>query len=609
MNKIFNKYYFILFCIITLILPDISLRSLLSPAAFNELYVKVFSTLFSFGWIFLIICLCVFVLPKKAGKIIFTIISSLFIVLSFSEYIYYKIFDQFFWLKSIFLAGEGADYLDYAINMIDLKLILFTLLSIVSLVIACVKWRHINLPKKQKNLISLIPVIVILITHIFMQPAFHNESMDQWDSWRKPTIVYKQLNDANKSYEATGLYQFTFLNIYKSLFSDNDYDKKDFEKVDEYFELKGEPAINEYSGLFKDKNVIAVMMESIDTWIIDQEHTPTLYEMMQNSINFTNYNAPLFGTGFTFNSEFAFNTGLFTPLSAVNAANFSNNSFPHSLAQLFKDAGYTTNSFHFNSPQFYNRGIMHRNFGYEKYHSSADFGLTGTEAELDSNLLKNDELYNKIISQAPFFDFIITYSAHLPYTGEDKKLLLAKEYRPDLLNKDINEEINNVQILAADTDEFFKKLLERLEKDGLLEDTVIVAFTDHFSYGVSDQKLLEELREDKSIYNVPAFIYAKGIEPVNIKKPMMTIDFAPTLVNLFGLSSEGKYIGNDILEPSNNGFVYFENWGWMDNKMTYFHSDEEPGEEDIEYIEKQNERVKQSMEINDIIVLGDYYKK
>jgi len=603
-----KKYSFILFCVIALILPDRALKGLFNPGVFTEFYVGAVSTLFSLGWIFLIVYLCVFVMPKKAGKIVFIIISSLFILLSFSEYIYYKIFGQLFWLKSIVLAGEGADYLGYVMELIDLRIILHTILSIVSLLIASLKWKHPVLSLKQKCLVFIIPVSVLLTTHICMQPELHRDEMNQWDSWRKPRVVYNNFNDANKSFETTGLYQFTFRNIYTGIFPDNNYDKKEYERVDEYFIKKGEPKVNEYTGIFEGKNVIAVMMESMDTWTIDQKNTPTLYEMMNNSINFTNYNAPLFGSGFTFNSEFAFNTGLFTPLSAVSAANFSSNSFPYSLANLFKKAGYTTNSFHFNNSEFYNRGIMHKSFGYEEYNSSSDFGLTGTEAELDSNLLKNDDIYNKMISKTPFFDFIITYSAHLPYTGDNKKLLLAKQYRPDLINKDINEEKNNVQILAADTDEFFRQLLEKLENDGLLEDTVIIAYTDHFAYGVSDEKLLKEWKGKSTSYNVPAFIYAKGIEPVIVEKPMMTIDWAPTIVNLFSLSKDARYIGNDILEPSNNGFVYYENWGWQDEKMTFFHSDEEPLSENIEHIEKQNERVKQNMEINDIIVLGDYYK-
>lgn len=603
-----KKYHFILYCILALVLPEICIRSLIAPGFFSEGYVKVISTFFTAGWVSLITGFCVFILPKKSGKITFGILSGLFIILSLSQYIYFKIFDQFFWLKSIMLAGEGADYLDHVVKQIDKKLIIFFGLEIIFLVLSLVFWNKPATCKKKRKWAVLGPIIVLFITHLCMQPWLFGDAQNQWDVWKKPRVVYKNFNDINKSIEITGIYQLTYRDIFTTLFPFDGYGEKEFKKVDEFFEEKGAPEKNEYSDLFKGKNIIAVMMESMDTWMIDKEHTPTIYNMMQKGINFTNYNAPFFGAGFTFGSEFAFNTGFFTPVSAISASNFSTNSFPYALARLFKDQGYTANSFHYNSPDFYNRGIMHKSFGYEKYNSVQDFGVTGIDAELDTNMIKCDAIYEKMIEKTPFFNFVVTYSAHLPYTGNSKKLALAKEYYPELLGKDENEELNNIHILAHDTDEFFRILLEKLEADGLLDDTVIVAYTDHFAYGVSDEDLLDEWKGEALSYTVPAFIYSKNIKPTKIDKPMMTIDWAPTIVNLFGLDAVGKYIGNDILAPDNGGFAYFETWGWLDNAMYYVPSKEEIYQQDAVHIEKQNRRVRQSITVNDTIVLGDYYK-
>ena len=604
-----KKYYFILFCALALILPDAVLNTLIDPGVFTQGYVKFASTLFTWGWVLLIIFFCVFILPKRAGKIVFFVLSVLYMFLAFCEYVYYKIFDQFFWLQSIVLAGEGADYISSAAKLIDARLIIYTSIALVSLIVSLIFWKTPQTKTKKRFWVLVAPLLLLVITHVCMQPELHNDSMDGWDTWRKPRVVYKNFNDINKSLETCGLYQFTFRNLYTCVFPNDDYDEEVFVKVNEYFALKGEPEKNKYSGIFKGKNVIAVMMESIDTWMIDAKHTPTLNKMMKNGINFTNYNAPFFGAGFTFSSEFAFNTGFFTPVSAVSASNFSQNTFPYSIANLFKEAGYTTNSFHFNDSEFYNRGIMHKSFGYERYNSVSDFGITGVQAELDSNMLKNDEIYNKMTEKTPFYNFVITYSAHLPYKGESAKLDLAKEYYPDYLNDEIEEEKNNIQILAKDTDEFFRLLLERLEADGLLDDTVIICYTDHFAYGVSDKALLEEWKGDTLSYTVPAFIYCKGLRASKVSKPMMTIDWAPTIVNLFGLKNEGRYIGSDILNPKNDGFVYFETGAWMDGKYHYVPSEDEKEPDELIYIEKQNQKVKEMSQINDAVVLGDYYKK
>ncbi len=604
-----KRYYFILFLSLALIFPDMLVKGIQGTGFFTEGYVKTVSYIFELCWVFIFVFFCVFLMPKKAGRIVFFAISMAFICLSLSQYIYHRIFDQFFWLKSIALAGEGKDYCGYALNMVDERVIIYVSAALISLIIGLFSWTKPKTGKKTGILIFLIPLLTLAFTHIGMRPEIHKDNVNGWDTWKKPRVVYKNFNDINKAFEITGLYHFTYLDLCKNIFFEGKYSEEDLHGINEYFEAKGEPSVHKYTGLFEGKNVIAVMMESMDTWMIDEKNTPTLYKMMNKGINFTNYNAPFFGVGFTFSSEFAFNTGFFTPVSAVSASNFSTNSFPYALARLFKEKGYGVNSFHFNSPEFYNRGIMHKSFGYDKYNSFQDFNLTGTEAELDSSILKNDEIYEKMTEETPFFNFFITYSAHLPYKGDSPKLLLAKEIWEDRINEEIPEEKNNIEILAHDTDEFFRLLLERLKEDDLLKDTVIIGYTDHFAYGVSDSELLNEWKGDTLSYTVPAFIYAEGIKPLEVSKPMMTIDWAPTIVNLFGLSDEGRYIGNDILDPENPGFAYFETWGWMDSSMYYLPSEEELFADQQEYIALQNKRVKDSIETNDKVVLGDYYKE
>jgi len=136
-----KKYHFIFYCLMTLILPDICMRSLLGYGFFNQIYVKIVSIIFTLGWSAFFIGICVFLMSKKWGKITFTIISMLFIILSFCEYVYFNIFGQFFWIKSIMLASEGADYIDHAINEIDARLIIFALVEIFFLVMSLVHWK------------------------------------------------------------------------------------------------------------------------------------------------------------------------------------------------------------------------------------------------------------------------------------------------------------------------------------------------------------------------------------------------------------------------------------------------------------------------------------
>ena len=67
------------------------------------------------------------------------------------------------------------------------------------------------------------------------------------------------------------------------------------------------------TGVFEGKNLMLIMLESIDTWMINEDYMPELYSLQQKSINFTRHYTPLFINAGTFNTEFAALTGLLTP--------------------------------------------------------------------------------------------------------------------------------------------------------------------------------------------------------------------------------------------------------------------------------------------------------
>ena len=96
---------------------------------------------------------------------------------------------------------------------------------------------------------------------------------------------------------------------------------------------------------------------------------------------------------------------------------YAEHALPYSLANLFCDAGYRARSYHAANPNIYNRGQIHLNFGYESYNDYGDLGMD--DYMLDSQLLRG---YDQIVSDEPFFSFIITYSGHGPYTTEQQNI-------------------------------------------------------------------------------------------------------------------------------------------------------------------------------------------
>lgn len=599
----------LLLAAIVLIIPDLLVRSVIPYPLFGEPFNTFVPLLFTICWVSLFLFLCR-KLPAKTGRFVYLVFGLVIYTLAFIYFVYYKIFGQFFWFSSLGLAGEAGGYFKYALGFIDFPLVAITIVYISLLIFVTIKWQQS--PDKQKVSALLknfaAPVLLIVCLHFLLQPAVAGVPENVWDSWSKPQIVYNNFNDVNKSLSISGLYQFSIRDLWKTFFPQNQYSDMDFAEVNNYFEARPEPQENEYTNIFEGKNVIAVMMESMDDWMITEKYTPTIHYMMENGINFTDYHAPLVGSGYTFNSEFAFNTGYYTPQSVVTSVNFSKNSFPYSIAQLFRNKGYNANSFHYNTPEFYNRGIMHNALGYEKYHSFADYGMSPFVAQSDSNVLKNDEIYADMVRNQPFYDFVITYSAHVPYTYDDEKLLVAKQNHPELVNPQMHPETNNLILLARDTDDFFRELLTRLDRDGLLENTVIIGFADHYAYGFSDAEKLAEYSGDMPT-RVPAFIYTPELAHKDIAKPMHTIDWLPTIINMFGLENNNCYIGNDIFDERHNGFIHFENARWYDGDI-YFIPDQTTITPQTESrIKMQSSCANELLRINDIVIMGDYFKK
>ena len=62
------------------------------------------------------------------------------------------------------------------------------------------------------------------------------------------------------------------------------------------------------TGAFAGKNLIFIMMESMDDWLVTPEYMPNLWRMEQEGLYFPNYYAPMFLSAGTFNSEFTANT-------------------------------------------------------------------------------------------------------------------------------------------------------------------------------------------------------------------------------------------------------------------------------------------------------------
>lgn len=489
-------------------------------------------------------------LPKKIGTIIYIFTIALIALYSFAQGMFYAMFKSFFKIKNALYLKDAMPYVSKALlNLNTPSVILFSAILGVIIFLVYLTGKYIKSNTKKRIKIGAVYIILGMILH----------------SIADYTVLKSEIfNIFNKNeYICTG---FIDTKSVMSILGSAEYLKKDIgmilknksneKQTYEYLLAKPNHTSNEFTGLFKRKNLILIMMESTDDNFISQENAPNLYKMMTEGMNFTNFYVPMRQPAVTFTSEFTLNTGLLVDNFSNVPYDFESNSFRQSLPNLFKSCGYDAVSFHMNEAEFYNRGNMHPCFGYidsiffkEKFAGYYDNVL---DYERDTMIVENEELYSMFAKRKePFLNFYITYTPHMFYNK------ILQEYAPKQSTG--YEDADSIISKIGCTDDMLGRLIQRLKADGLYDNTVIVCTADHYPYALSEETLNAfYTSEDENLRsNVPFFIYGGGVPQMQIDTLCSNIDVLPTLLNLFGIESPYKYVGNDIFAQDYKEAVYF----------------------------------------------------
>lgn len=586
-------------------LLDLTLRAATGCAAWYPLYAAA-PNLFSLGFGALFAALCLLPRRRVVGRVLYGLIYAVWAVYAVVQYGIWRIFDRFLFLSDFLFAGEGLDFAGYIRQLIDWRFVLVVVLLVAWGALGV--WRlPENLPRRR-----ICPVLVVFFALTqFVAPRLYApvpETLD-WDSWQSSGYEYENFSSSSYDLALTGPYQFVVRDAYLSIRPDTDAAEKRAQ-VDAFFAERPAHEDNEMTGLLTGKNLILVQLESVDDFVLNDENTPTLARLQREGINFAEFYTPQYSNGYTFNTEFAAQTGIYPYANGNVAYSLSRSAFPYAIGSMLADAGYTANSFHKSEAKFYNRGAMHQAFGYAQYHSALAYAEDDLQASVDRFLIDCDELYGAMVADEPFADFLITYSGHLGYDEIDALTTYALEQFPEYKDDSRPYEIGGLFAKARLTDEMFTRLLERLEEDGLLENTVICVYDDHYAYGLTDRAVLEEYSEaagGRLLERTPCFIWYEGCTPQTVTKTLQTVDLLPTLANLFGLEVPDT-MGRDAFDPAYEGYAIFPNGGWLTDEA-YAENGQivwNNGMTDAE-VSEMNAYARRFQQINDAILDTDYY--
>lgn len=631
--------YFLL--VLPFFLMEIFIRVTATKVDYNRDGVLPASVLFSVVFITSIVCMSKY-LKGWLGKMLYIICYLIFFFMFIVNVIYFALTGYFFKFSLLFMASEGGAYITDTIKAADKMVWIMAGAILLSGIFAIARFER----SERFNVKGIISVIIIFAAGQILIPRVLGKGNDElkWDSFRKPANVYKEFNDANKNIKICGFYKYTARDFVKTFFKGKM--KKDPEEIkflEECYKDEKMHGQNAFTGVFKNKNVIFLQLEGIDSWMFTKDDMPNLYGLMENGLNFSEHYSYYNGGGSTFNSEFAINTGLITPISYNrNAYTFSSNTFKDTLPVQFKDEGYDAYAYHMNSKEYYSRGINYKSWGYDNYYGLVDeykYDKDDFVYEMDTELF-NNKTFNDLFFNPPkaeredgtksngkFLKYLITYTPHTPFvTNKGVGEYLAKSVYGDNI-PDMNEE-EVARMMAGETDRMVGQLIEGLKSHKLYDDTVIVAYADHYLYTINDKSVLDKYKEtsDNRINNTPLFIWSSDWKDVlnktGVKEDKLNIltqkvnsqlDIMPTVLNLFGIAyDENIYIGNDILDDNYSGYVFFDDYSWYDGNI-YFdgttgNAVAQNPNSDGNSMETTNGSITKSIKKNDLTLKYNWYK-
>lgn len=483
----------------------------------------------------------------------------------------------------------------------------------------------------------------IIIYALFFATVTSVEFSRLSKQWNREFLVTRfgvytyQLNDLFKSLDAK----------FNTLFG---YDNAAKEFRDYYNENTIEFKNNEYTNIFEGRNLIVVHTESMQNAAINQEFngeqvTPNLNRLKDEGIYFSNFYAQA-SSGTSSDSEFTFSSSLFPVTNGSVAVSYWNREY-ETIQKLLKEKGYNTLSFHANNGDFWNRNNLHKSFGYNTFYSKSSFSVD--EENVIGLGLSDKEFFKQLVpilkkehdENGKFMATLIMLSNHTPFDDVDKYGEFETNIKETLENGEEKvypymegTKLGNYFKSAHYADSAIGELMEELDAEGLLDNTVVVFYGDHdaklpksdfvrlYNYDKETDSVID--KEDENYKpvdyyeyeinrSVPLIIWTKDRQfNKTINTAMGMVDVMPTLSNMFGLKPKFA-LGNDIMNLNSN-IVSFPNGNWLTDDI-YYNSQKDEYKVinpnaiiDKDTISKNNEITSKKLQVSNDIILYDLIK-
>jgi hypothetical protein len=384
-------------------------------------------------------------------------------------------------------------------------------------------------------------------------------------------------------------------------------------EMHKYFNNVQPTSKNNYTGKYEGYNLILITAEGFSPYAIHEEATPTLYKMVHEGYNFTNFYNPIWEVS-TSDGEYVACTGLIPKSGVWSFFESGSNDMPFVMGNQLNELGYKSMAYHNHTYSYYKRHISHPNMGYD--YKGVGNGLKVKKVWPASDLEMLEQTIPEYIDNQPFHSYYMTVSGHLRYSFSGNSM--ANKNKDTVKDLPYSETGKAYIATQVELDRAMEHLLEKLEDAGIADKTLIAISADHYPYGLEDEEIDElaghNVEKNFELYKSPFILYTKGMEPEIIEKPSSSLDIIPTLSNLLGLEYDSRLLmGRDIFSDS-EPLVIFSNRSYITDKGKYNSELEkfiskDNIEVDDSYINKLSNIINAKFHYSARILDLDYYSK
>lgn len=533
--------------------------------------------------------------------------------LLYSNILYYRFFSDYITLPTLTQTKNAGEIGGSVISLLKPYDFLFFIDFILLLGLLCFKFVKIEMKDLRRRKVSAFYslTLTILCTNIGLAEI------------DRPELLTREF-DHNYLIKYIGLYNYSINDVVQSTKASAQRvlaDSNDITEVYNYTKSNYAEPNPEYFGKGKGMNVIYYHLESFQNFLINyklhgEEVTPFLNSLSndKNTIYFDNFFHQT-SHGKTSDAEFMLENSLYG-LSQGSAYMLKGYNTYQAAPAILGQQGYTSAVFHGNSGSFWNRNVIYKSFGYDKFFDSSYYVMNPenlTEYGLmDKPFIKQSMPLLKTLHQ-PFYTKLITLTNHFPFPIDKKDVTIepASTGVPS---------VDSYFQTARYADEAVKQFFSDLNESGLADHTIVILYGDH--YGISKENnpemgkvLGKEITpfESTGLQRVPLFIHVPGIKGGINHEYGGQIDVLPTLLHLLGIDSK-EYIqfGTDLLSSQHDDLIPFRNGDFVSSKIsaiegTYYDTatGQELAEDQLSAAEKDQKMVDEKLILSDKVVNGD----